>query len=235
MPSTELSSMTIGMNMSTIVEIKQKLNSQASTRTKLAISQCEIILFGRQVFYPTDYAPTPIHHTPAFSSTHHLPSSKHLISNTNNQTQSIPATPTNEESSNRSQTNTKNPKSLQTNTKNASSSTNHTPTQKDHTSPSTDRTFASTVSSGLSEKQARLQEKKFCNYWHAKSGKEALKDNWQATKRNWSQSEIERIKDHQERLAMFSSHTSPATSWSDNDAFYRSLINDHRNEHEYHC
>ncbi|WP_197537103.1 hypothetical protein [Bartonella henselae] len=85
------------------------------------------------------------------------------------------------------------------------------------------------------QEQTHWQEKKFRDYWHAKSGKEALKDNWQATKRNWSQSETERIKDYQERLAMFSSHASPATSWSDNDALYRTLINDHRNEHEYHC
>ncbi|OLL46082.1 hypothetical protein [Bartonella henselae] len=85
------------------------------------------------------------------------------------------------------------------------------------------------------QEQTHWQEKKFRDYWHAKSGKEALKDNWQATKRNWSQSETERIKDYQERLAMFSSHASLTRHSSDSDALYRTLINDHRNEHEHHC
>ncbi|KEC56562.1 YdaU family protein [Bartonella koehlerae] len=91
------------------------------------------------------------------------------------------------------------------------------------------------ISEGLSEEQARWQEKKFRDYWHAKSGKEALKVDWQATWRNWFRREIERIKEHQERLAIFSSHASPAPPRSDNNALYRSLINYHTNEHEHDC
>ncbi|MBB5074368.1 uncharacterized protein YdaU (DUF1376 family) [Bartonella callosciuri] len=86
------------------------------------------------------------------------------------------------------------------------------------------------VLEGLSEEQARWQEKKFRDYWHAKSGKEALKVNWQATWRNWFRREIERIKEHQERLAFFASHTAPKPQNSDNDALYRSLINYHNPE-----
>ncbi|CAF26608.1 YdaU family protein [Bartonella quintana] len=81
------------------------------------------------------------------------------------------------------------------------------------------------ISEGLSEEQARWQEKKFRDYWHAKSGKEALKVDWQATWRNWFRREIERIKEHQEKLAVFSSHPTHAQHCSDNDALYRSLIN----------
>ncbi|WP_019221231.1 YdaU family protein [Bartonella senegalensis] len=88
------------------------------------------------------------------------------------------------------------------------------------------------ISEGLSEEQARWQEKKFRDYWHAKSGKEALKVDWQATWRNWFRREIERIKDHQERLAIFSTHTSPTSLSSDKDALYRTLINYRTNEHE---
>ncbi|CDO47468.1 hypothetical protein AT246_06820 [Bartonella henselae] len=91
------------------------------------------------------------------------------------------------------------------------------------------------ISEGLSEEQARWQEKKFRDYWHAKSGKEALKVDWQATWRNWFRREIERIKDHQERLAMFSSHASLTRHSSDSDALYRTLINYRTNKHEHDC
>nr|WP_246791614.1 toprim domain-containing protein [Bartonella henselae] len=57
---------------------------------------------------------------------------------TNSKTQSLPATPTNEESSNHSQTNTKNPTSLQINTKNASSFSDRTASSTHHASASTD-------------------------------------------------------------------------------------------------
>ncbi|WP_273721685.1 MULTISPECIES: DUF1376 domain-containing protein [unclassified Bartonella] len=86
---------------------------------------------------------------------------------------------------------------------------------------------------GLSEEQARWQEKKFRDYWHAKSGKDALKVDWQATWRNWFRREIERIKEHQERLAIFSSHSRPSQPNKENEALYRSLINYHANEHEH--
>ncbi|WP_455476301.1 YdaU family protein [Bartonella sp. B17] len=83
------------------------------------------------------------------------------------------------------------------------------------------------VLEGLSEEQARWQEKKFRDYWHAKSGKEALKVDWQATWRNWFRREIERLKDNQERLAVFSSHKTLASQSNNDDALYRSLINYH--------
>ncbi|WP_455465872.1 YdaU family protein [Bartonella sp. B39] len=90
--------------------------------------------------------------------------------------------------------------------------------------------IAAAVSEGLSEEQAHWQEKKFRDYWHAKSGKEALKVDWQATWRNWFRREIERIKEHQERLSVFSSH-SPKNrkivdpQYSDIDNLYKTLIN----------
>ncbi|WP_039758302.1 YdaU family protein [Bartonella queenslandensis] len=74
------------------------------------------------------------------------------------------------------------------------------------------------VSEGLSESQAHWQAKKFRDYWQAKSGKEALKADWQATWRNWFRREIERQEQQkQERI-------SPLPSES-NDTLYRSLIN----------
>ncbi|EJF83743.1 Uncharacterized protein conserved in bacteria [Candidatus Bartonella washoeensis] len=81
------------------------------------------------------------------------------------------------------------------------------------------------ISEGLSEEQARWQEKKFRDYWHAKSGKEALKVDWQATWRNWFRREIERIKEHQERLRTFSAHPTLAPHCNNDDALYRTLIN----------
>ncbi|GAA4664582.1 YdaU family protein [Bartonella pachyuromydis] len=88
---------------------------------------------------------------------------------------------------------------------------------------------------GLSEEQARWQEKKFRDYWQAKSGKDALKVDWQATWRNWFRREIERIKEHQERLAIFSSHNrlSPPNKEKENESLYRSLINYSANEHKH--
>ncbi|WP_336278513.1 YdaU family protein [Bartonella sp. CB175] len=81
------------------------------------------------------------------------------------------------------------------------------------------------VLEGLNEEQARWQEKKFRDYWRAKSGKEALKVDWQATWRNWFRREIERLKDNQERLATFSSHSPLAPKFNNDDALYRNLIN----------
>ncbi|WP_406604098.1 YdaU family protein [Bartonella gliris] len=81
------------------------------------------------------------------------------------------------------------------------------------------------ISEGLSEEQAHWQEKKFRDYWHAKSGKDALKVDWQATWRNWFRREIERIKEHQEKLAIFSSHKPLAPHCNNDDALYRTLIN----------
>ncbi|GAA5110720.1 hypothetical protein GCM10023261_14600 [Bartonella jaculi] len=86
------------------------------------------------------------------------------------------------------------------------------------------------ISEGLNEEQARWQEKKFRDYWRAKSGKEALKVDWQATWRNWFRREIERIKEHQARLAIFSAYPSKnsqplAPQGNNTDALYRTLIN----------
>ncbi|UNF51761.1 YdaU family protein [Bartonella krasnovii] len=71
---------------------------------------------------------------------------------------------------------------------------------------------------GLSEDQAHWQAKKFRDYWQAKSGKEALKADWQATWRNWFRREIERQELQKQESA------SPRASES-NDSLYRSLIN----------
>ncbi|WP_026501466.1 YdaU family protein [Bartonella vinsonii] len=87
--------------------------------------------------------------------------------------------------------------------------------------------MSAAISEGLSEEQARWQEKKFRDYWHAKSGKDALKVDWQATWRNWFRREIERIKEQQERLAIFSRHTTLTAQSRNNDALYASLINYH--------
>ncbi|UJM33594.1 toprim domain-containing protein [Bartonella henselae] len=107
----------------TLALVKERL-AQAGAKAKPTAAQCEAILFGWQALYPMNCTPE-----------------------TNNQTQSLPATPANEESSNHSQANTKNLTSLQTNTKNApslsdrttssthhaSASTHHAPTLTDHT------------------------------------------------------------------------------------------------------
>ncbi|WP_375615908.1 MULTISPECIES: YdaU family protein [unclassified Bartonella] len=74
------------------------------------------------------------------------------------------------------------------------------------------------VSEGLSESQALWQAKKFRDYWQAKSGKEALKVDWQATWRNWFRREIERLE--QQKHGSSSSFISES-----NDILYRSLIN----------
>ncbi|WP_208431332.1 YdaU family protein [Bartonella doshiae] len=88
--------------------------------------------------------------------------------------------------------------------------------------------ISAAISEGLSEEQARWQEKKFRDYWHAKSGKEALKVDWQATWRNWFRREIERLKEHQEKLALLSARSPLAANHNDknaHDALYKSLIN----------
>ncbi|EJF87848.1 YdaU family protein [Bartonella rattimassiliensis] len=74
------------------------------------------------------------------------------------------------------------------------------------------------VSEGLSESQAHWQAKKFRDYWQAKSGKESLKADWQATWRNWFRREIERLEQqkHGDSSSLISKH---------NDTLYRSLIN----------
>ncbi|MBX4336484.1 YdaU family protein [Bartonella raoultii] len=81
------------------------------------------------------------------------------------------------------------------------------------------------ISEGLHEEQARWQEKKFRDYWHAKSGKEALKVDWQAAWRNWYRREIERIKESTEKARFLSTHGTAAHQNNDNDTLYRSLIN----------
>ncbi|MBB4076255.1 uncharacterized protein YdaU (DUF1376 family) [Bartonella fuyuanensis] len=74
------------------------------------------------------------------------------------------------------------------------------------------------ISEGLSEEQALWQAKKFRDYWQAKSGKEALKADWQATWRNWFRREIERLEQKK--------HESSSSFLSENnDTLYRSLIN----------
>lgn len=74
------------------------------------------------------------------------------------------------------------------------------------------------VSEGLSERQAHWQAKKFRDYWQAKSGKEALKVDWQATWRNWFRREIERLEQQKQESV------SPRPYASDEN-LYRSLIN----------
>ncbi|GAA5100700.1 hypothetical protein GCM10023260_12840 [Bartonella acomydis] len=60
-----------------------------------------------------------------------------------------------------------------------------------------------TILEGLSEEQARWQEKKFRDYWQAKSGREALKVDRQTTWRNWFRQEIKSLKEHQQDLLFF--------------------------------
>lgn len=99
--------------------------------------------------------------------------------------------------------------------------------------------ISAAILEGLSEEQARWQEKKFRDYWQAKSGKEALKLDWQATWRNWFRREIERIKEHHERLVFFASRSNvlprskPSSHSSDDDALYENLINYHTTKHEH--
>ncbi len=81
------------------------------------------------------------------------------------------------------------------------------------------------ISEGLSEEQARWQEKKFRDYWHAKSGKQALKVDWSATWRNWYRREIERLRENQERLCALSSGSNTWPHSTQEDALYRNLIN----------
>ncbi len=81
------------------------------------------------------------------------------------------------------------------------------------------------ISEGLSEEQARWQEKKFRDYWHAKSGKQALKVDWSATWRNWYRREIERLRENQERLCALSSGSNTRPHSTQEDALYRNLIN----------
>ncbi|OLL52592.1 toprim domain-containing protein [Bartonella henselae] len=97
----------------TLALVKERL-AQAGAKAKPTAAQCEAILFGWQALYPMNCTPE-----------------------TNNQTQSLPATPANEESSNHSQANTKNPTSLQTNTKNAPSLSDRTTSSTHHASAST--------------------------------------------------------------------------------------------------
>ncbi|OPB34954.1 YdaU family protein [Bartonella taylorii] len=121
--------------------------------------------------------------------------------------------------------------SVQGNTKNTPKIRNQTKSRettipKGHRLPSDwQADINAAISEGLSEEQAHWQEKKFRDYWHAKSGKEALKVDWQATWRNWFRREIERIKEQQEKLATFSAHPSLTPQSSNDEALYRTLIN----------
>ncbi|ENN90248.1 YdaU family protein [Bartonella bovis] len=81
------------------------------------------------------------------------------------------------------------------------------------------------ISEGLSEEQARWQEKKFRDYWHAKSGQQALKVDWSATWRNWYRREIERLKENQEKLCALSSGSNTVSCNTQEETLYRNLIN----------
>ncbi|CBI76874.1 conserved protein of unknown function [Bartonella clarridgeiae 73] len=90
--------------------------------------------------------------------------------------------------------------------------------------------IAAAISEGLSEEQAHWQEKKFRDYWQAKSGKEAMKVDWSATWRNWYRREIERLKENDKRLsvlssAAFSARSTSALSSANEETLYSSLIN----------
>ncbi|MCZ2203698.1 YdaU family protein [Bartonella sp. A05] len=89
------------------------------------------------------------------------------------------------------------------------------------------------IAEGLSEEQARWQEKKFRDYWQAKSGKEALKVDWQATWRNWFRREIERLRDTREKLSVFSASRHGVSCSPGEEILYRSLINYQANDHEH--
>ncbi|WP_175869492.1 YdaU family protein [Bartonella gabonensis] len=98
--------------------------------------------------------------------------------------------------------------------------TAHSSIVKGHRLPETwQADIEAAVSEGLSEKQAHWQAKKFRDYWQAKSGKEALKADWQATWRNWFRREIERQEQQKQQGGI-----SPRPSES-NENLYRSLIN----------
>ncbi|MCL6229222.1 YdaU family protein [Bartonella bilalgolemii] len=86
------------------------------------------------------------------------------------------------------------------------------------------------ISEGLSEEQALWQEKKFRDYWQAKSGKEAKKVDWSATWRNWYRREIERLQENDKRLSVLSSvalsaRSTTALSNAQEETLYSSLIN----------
>nr|CBI81350.1 conserved hypothetical protein [Bartonella sp. 1-1C] len=90
--------------------------------------------------------------------------------------------------------------------------------------------IAAAISEGLNEEQALWQEKKFRDYWQAKSGKEAKKVDWSATWRNWYRREIERLQENERRLAALSSialsaHSASALSNDHEERLYNSLIN----------
>ncbi|MDD9333336.1 MAG: hypothetical protein PV354_06640, partial [Bartonella sp.] len=78
--------------------------------------------------------------------------------------------------------------------------------------------------------QALWQEKKFRDYWQAKSGKEAKKVDWSATWRNWYRREIERLQENDRRLSVLSSvalsaHSASTLSNDHEERLYNSLIN----------
>ncbi|WP_336293962.1 YdaU family protein [Bartonella sp. CB169] len=156
------------------------------------------------------------------------------IANEQNGTEHLSDASANTENPSGLMANVENPVSLSAKTKNASGSGKKT---KGRTAIPEGRPLPAdwqadihaAISEGLSEEQARWQEKKFRDYWHAKSGKEALKADWQATWRNWFRHEIERVKESRERLAVFSPHPTLTSHCSDNDYLYRSLINYHTN------
>ncbi|AQX25865.1 DUF1376 domain-containing protein [Bartonella sp. Coyote22sub2] len=90
--------------------------------------------------------------------------------------------------------------------------------------------IAAAISEGLNEEQALWQEKKFRDYWQAKSGKDAKKVDWTATWRNWYRREIERLQENDKRLAALSSialsaHSASALSNDHEERLYSGLIN----------
>lgn len=88
------------------------------------------------------------------------------------------------------------------------------------------------IAEGLNKEQALWQEKKFRDYWYAKTGKEALKVDWQATWRNWFRREIERLRENRKEPVFSSSRHAISHNICEKN-LYRSLINYQENEHEH--
>jgi hypothetical protein len=53
--------------------------------------------------------------------------------------------------------------------------------------------FDFALNAGLTRSQAQTEFAKFRDYWTAKSGRDATKDDWQATWRNWVRNAVERL------------------------------------------
>lgn len=88
------------------------------------------------------------------------------------------------------------------------------------------------ISEGLSEEQARWQEKKFRDYWKAKGGKDAVKIDWSATWRNWCRREIERLREHREKPYPVSSQLHKTHLNFREENLYQNLINYHHENYD---